>query len=141
MATNHANINLITSGLGLFWTAASNTLLVYLVYHAYVNMHFFMDYLVRPVSSRKYVEYMDLTRTDDICFFLCSGALATFSISAMSVWYALIDVFWPMRFVFWLSVALFSAATTLGIVWDLGLLRWATKVVRACQQFVRNGEK
>ena len=83
----------------------------------------------------------DLTRTDDICFFLCSGALATFSISAMSVWYAMINVFWPMRFVFWSTVALFSAATAFGIVWDLGMLRCVTKVVRACKHFLRDGEK
>ena len=83
----------------------------------------------------------DLTRTDDICFFLCSGALATFSISVMSVWYAVIDVFWPMRFVFWSSVLLFVAATAFGIVWDLGMFGWATKVVRACQPFLRNSEK
>ncbi|EME43263.1 hypothetical protein DOTSEDRAFT_72611, partial [Dothistroma septosporum NZE10] len=104
-------------------------------------MHFFMDYLIRPVSGRKYVEYMDLTRTDDICFFACSGALATFSILVMSVWYAIIDVFWPMRFVFWSSVMLFLAATAFGIVCDLGMLRWATKLIRACQHFLRDGEK
>ena len=58
MATQYEAIHHITSGLNIVWTAASNTILVYLVYHAYINMHFFIDYLVRPVSSRKYVDYM-----------------------------------------------------------------------------------
>ena len=58
MTTDTETFTPLMAGLNIFWTAASNTILVYLVYHAYINMHFFMDYLVRPVSSRKYVDYM-----------------------------------------------------------------------------------